>query len=221
MVFAIACEPDKIATMMDGLDSLPADQQAQLHADIAKLKATRQGIILGHNHLRATNKRIGERLKLTGMSISKGLDLEFEIVGAFPPGRYDTMAAFNRDYFVNALDAYPASHNGQKHPWAERNLSLMLLKVADSEAFDRVAAQIEQSPEFTNPAVRCETMASGHLLDAGTVPRLDLGNALAAGARLPGDDPAGDRQRHQHQRARAAAGNGRAEGARLPARTRS
>ena len=71
------------------------------------------------------------------------------------------MAAFNRDYFVNALDAYPGQHHGQKHPWAERNLSLMLLKVADSEAFARVAAQVEQSPEFTSPAVRCETMASG------------------------------------------------------------
>jgi putative ABC transport system permease protein len=98
---------------------------------------------------------------LTGISISAGLNLEFEIVGAFPAGRYDTMAAFNRDYFVNALDAYPAQHHGQKHPWAERNLSLMLLKVADSEAFARVAQQIEQSPEFTSPAVRCETMASG------------------------------------------------------------
>ncbi len=160
-VFAIACQAEKIETMMDGLDSLPADQQAQLHADVAKLKATRQGIILGNNHLRATNKRIGERFTLTGMSISKGLDLEFEIVGAFPPGRYDTMAAFNRDYFVNALDAYPAQHHGQKHPWAERNLSLMVLKVADSAAFARVAAQVEQSPEFSSPAVRCETMASG------------------------------------------------------------
>jgi putative ABC transport system permease protein len=161
MVFAIACEPEKIGTMMEGLDSLPADQQAQLHADIAKLKATRQGIILGQNHLRATNKRIGERLKLYGMSISKGLDLEFDIVGAFPAGRYDTMAAFNRDYFVNALDAYPAQHHGQKHPWADRNLSLMLLKVRDNDAFVRVASQIEKSPELSNPAVRCETMASG------------------------------------------------------------
>ena len=161
MVFAIACNPDKIESMMDGLNDLPPDQQAQLHADIAKLKATRQGIIVGQNHLRATNKRIGERFTATGISISKGLDLEFEIVGAFPPGRYDTMAAFNRDYFINALDAYPGQHHGQKHPWADRNLSLMLLKVADSEAFARVAAQIEQSPEFTSPAVRCETMASG------------------------------------------------------------
>jgi len=161
MIFAIACEPDKIETMMEGLSSLPDDQQKQLHADVAALKENRQGIILGRNHLRATNKRIGERLTLSGLSISKGIDLEFEIVGAFPAGRYDTMAAINRDYYVNAFDAYPAAHNGQKHPWAERNLSLMLLKVADSEAFNRVAAQIEQSPELTNPVVRCETMASG------------------------------------------------------------
>ncbi len=161
LVFAIACEPDKIGTMMEGLESLPADQEAELHANIAKLKANRQGIILGNNHLRNTNKRIGERLKLNGISISKGLDLEFEIVGSFPPGRYDTMAAFNRDYFINALDSYPQTHNGQKHPWSERNLSLMLLKVPDSAAFAKIASQIESSPEFTSPAVRCETMASG------------------------------------------------------------
>ncbi len=161
LVFAIACEPDKIGTMMEGLESLPADQEKELHENIAKLKANRQGIILGNNHLRNTNKRIGERLKLSGISISKGLDLEFEIVGSFPPGRYDTMAAFNRDYFINALDSYPQTHNGQKHPWSERNLSLMLLKVPDQAAFTKLATQIESSPEFTSPAVRCETMASG------------------------------------------------------------
>ena len=67
MVFAIACEPDKIGTMMEGLDYAAArSNRQQLQADIAKLKATRQGIILGNNHLRATNKRIGERFKLYG-----------------------------------------------------------------------------------------------------------------------------------------------------------
>ncbi len=161
MIFAIACEPDKIGTMMEGLESLPDDEQKQLFEDIAELKENRQGIILGQNHLRNTNKKIGERLKLTGVSISKGLDLEFEIVGAFPVGRYDTMAAFNRDYYVNAIDAYPATHHGQKHPWSERNLNLMVLKVADQEDFARVATQVENAPELSDPAVRCETMASG------------------------------------------------------------
>ncbi len=161
MVFCIACQPEKIETMMDGLNDLPPDQQAQLHEAVARLKENRRGIILGNNHLRATNKRIGEQLELTGFSISAGLDLEFEIVGAFPPGRYDTMAAFNRDYYVDSMDAYPGTHNGQKHPWSERNLTLVLLRVPNSEAFTRVASQLEQSPELSTPAVRCETMSSG------------------------------------------------------------
>lgn len=169
MIFAIACDPDKIAavkegkfaTMMDGLESLPDAQEDQVLADVAKLKDTPRGIIVGQNHLKTTNKRIGERFKLTGVSITKGLDLEFEIVAAFPPGRYDTMAAFNREYYNNELDAYPRTHNGQEHPLADRSLNLMVLKVADSAAFTRLASQIENSPELSNPAVRCETMASG------------------------------------------------------------
>ena len=161
MVFGIACEPEKLATMMDGLNDLPADQEARLHKNIAALKANRQGIILGNNHLTAMNKRIGERFTLTGIGNFKGLDLEFEIVGVFPPGRYDTLAAFNRDYYVNELDAYAVRNNGRKHPLAERSLNLMVLKVADSAAFARLAAQIESAPEFSNPAVKCETMASG------------------------------------------------------------
>ncbi len=168
-MFAIACEPDKIAsmkngkftTMMEGLDSLSADQQKQLLADVAKLKATPRGIIVGQNHLKITNKRIGERFKLTGFSMTKGLDLEFEIVGAFPPGRYDTLAAFDRQYLVNELDAYPRSHNGLKHPLADRSLNLVVLRVADSATFTRLASQLEKSPELSDPAVRCETMASG------------------------------------------------------------
>jgi putative ABC transport system permease protein len=172
IVFAIACEPEKINTMMEGLDSLPAAEKAQLNADVEKLGRTRQGIILGYNHLvrlkspketdeQAKKRLIGDRLTLYGMSISKGLEMEFEIIGVFPPGRYDTMAAFDRKYLVNALDEYPSKHNGQQHPWAERNLSLVVLKVPDSKAFERVAAQIENSPELTNPVLRCETMASG------------------------------------------------------------
>lgn len=172
MVFAIACEPDKIATMLDGLTDLPSDQQAELMASIERLKTTRQGIILGYNHAKAIGKPVGGRFKLTGLSITKGLDLEFEIVGVFPPGRYDTLGAMNRDYYIGSLDAYPGNHNGQKHPWADRNLSMMVLKVADSEAFNRVAAQIEQSPELSNPAVRCETMASG--ISAMMAPFRDL-----------------------------------------------
>jgi putative ABC transport system permease protein len=48
----------------------------------------------------------------------------------------------------------------------------MVLKLKDSKAFERVASQIENSPELVNPVVRCETMASG--LSAMLEPYRDL-----------------------------------------------
>jgi putative ABC transport system permease protein len=161
IVFAIACDPKKILTMMEGLDSLPPDQEVELRENVAKLGATRQGVILGRNHLKFNNKRVGDRMKLFGIGNFKGINLEFDIVGAFPPGRYDTLAAFNRDYFNNELDAYAARNQGRKHPLAERSLNIVLLKVPSTEAFNRVAAQIETSPLFTSPTVKCETFSSG------------------------------------------------------------
>jgi putative ABC transport system permease protein len=161
LIYAIASDPRKIPTMLDGLESLPPDQAEQLRKDVEKLAATRQGVIVGRNHLTALNKRIGDRFKLFGISTYMGIDLEFEIVGAFPPGRYDGLAAFNSDYYLNELDAYARRNNGRKHPLAEHSLNLVWLKLADTDAFNRVAEQIESSPSFNSPAVKCETAASG------------------------------------------------------------
>jgi putative ABC transport system permease protein len=173
IVFAIACEPDKLATMMDGLESLSPKETAVLKQGIERLKANRQGIILGYNHLaninrmigdvRDTNveKLIGKRFKLYGIGGYKGLDLEFDIEGVFPAGRYDNLGAFNREYFINALDQYPVTHAGRKHLMADRNLNLVWIKVPDVQAFNRVNAQIEGSPFYRDPAVKCETASSG------------------------------------------------------------
>jgi putative ABC transport system permease protein len=161
LMYGIASDPRKILTMLDGLESLPPDQEAQLRKDVERLAATRQGAIVGRNHLVSLNKRVGDRFKLFGISSYTGIDLDFEIVGVFPPGRYDGLAAFNSDYYINELDSYARKHNGRKHPLAERSLNLVWLKLADTDAFNRVAEQIESSPSFNAPAVKCETAASG------------------------------------------------------------
>jgi putative ABC transport system permease protein len=104
---------------------------------------------------------VGERLTVSGIGEFKGLDLEFQIVGSFPAGRYDQMGAINRDYLNNELDSYPLKHNGRKHLLADRSLNLMWLKVPDTETFNRLTAQIDSSPYFRLPAVKCETASSG------------------------------------------------------------
>ena len=90
-LFAFAMDPRKLQTMMDDLDKLPPDQAAELEAAIQKMEQNRQGLIVGKERLALLNKRVGERITLYGLNY-RGIDLELEIVGVFPPGRYDKSA---------------------------------------------------------------------------------------------------------------------------------
>ena len=160
LLFAFAMDPTKLTSMMDELDSLPADQAAQLEEGIAKMKAQRNAIIVGQERLKAINKRVGERFTLTGMNY-KDIELEFEIVDTFPQGRYDNSAVMNREYLNEALDSYPRTHGGQPHPLAEKSLNLVWIRVPDSEAFSKISGQILDAPFYGAPAVKVETASSG------------------------------------------------------------
>jgi putative ABC transport system permease protein len=162
MLFAFAMEPDKVGSMLDELElkNLPADKAESLRASIACLKEHRNGIIVGREKLAQIHKRVGDRFTLTSMNY-KDIDLEFEVVGVFPDGRYDKSAVMNCAYLNAALDAYPRSHAGQKHPLADKTLNLVWLRVPDVLAFNTVQEQISRSPFYTSPAVKCETASSG------------------------------------------------------------
>jgi putative ABC transport system permease protein len=161
-VFAVAMDPAKVTTMMEGLeaDSLSAAERQQVDALVAAIQKNPQGLVVGRDILKALNKRVGERIKVFGLSTFKGLDFEFEILGVFPLGRYDNMSVMHRDYMNNVLDDYPKKNNGRNHPWADRRVSLVWLKVADTGDFTQVAKQIEGSPQLRMPYVKCETASS-------------------------------------------------------------
>ena len=160
IVFAIACDPDKICTMLDDLDETPPEQLRELRAGCETLKSKRNGLLIGRTRLAAIHKRVGDRVTIYSMNY-KGIDLEFEIVGLFPPGRYDNTAAMHRDYLNGALDAYARKPPGRPHPMADRAMNLVWLRVKDMDDFRRIAAQIMNSPEYKVPAVKCETASSG------------------------------------------------------------
>ncbi len=160
-LFAFAMDPNKLRTMMDDLDRLPADQGAELDAAIAKMNANRQAAIFGRDWLKILGKRVGDRFTLYGRNY-RGIELEIEVVGTFPPGgRYDKTIVIHRDYLNNAIDAWPRDHGGQKHPLAEKRLNLVWLKVPDTTAYSRMADQIQSSPFYSTPSVKCETASSG------------------------------------------------------------
>ncbi len=160
LVFAFAMEPKKLATMMDDLDNLPADLARELQENIRKMESNRQALLVGPKKLAQIHKQVGQRIKLYSINYRE-INLEFEIVGLLPPGRYKETAVMNRDYLNAALDNYPRTHAGKKHPMAAKSLNLVWLRVPDREQFSRVADQIANSPLYGDPAVKCETASSG------------------------------------------------------------
>jgi putative ABC transport system permease protein len=161
-LFAIGTRPDAIMTMMEELDEMEAGpERDRMLALCDQLNSKKQGIIVGVDRLKTLNKRVGERIVIHGL-IYKGLNLEFEIVGVFPEklARYAQSAVFNRDYLYDSLDAWPRTHGGQPHPLAQKNMNLMWLRVSGNEAFEQVSRQIENSPLYTSPAVKTQTLSS-------------------------------------------------------------
>jgi putative ABC transport system permease protein len=159
LVFAIAMDPNKIATMMDDLEDLTGAEKAELERLIGETIKNRQALVIGADRLKAINKRVGERIRLYGLNF-KDIDLEFDIVGVFPLPRYSQSAAFNEEYLKAALEDYQRKHNGLAHPLAQKSLNLMWLRVPDQASFNKLSDQIMTSPLFSLPAVKVESQSN-------------------------------------------------------------
>jgi putative ABC transport system permease protein len=149
----------KYTSMMDGMDELTEQEIDRLDQACREMEKDKRKVVIGRERLQAMNKRLGERFTLTCINYP-GIDLEVEVIGAFPEGRYSQSALMNRLYILDAMDDYKRK-NGKPHPMADRTLNLVWLRVPDTEAFRRVADQIATSPEFLTPAVKTETASSG------------------------------------------------------------
>jgi putative ABC transport system permease protein len=141
----------KVPGMVDDLD--PVDGEL-----IDELERKRNGCLLGQRRLKAINKKVGERFRLTGFEYS-GINLEFEIIGVLPPGRWDDAGFMNKEYLNLAIDAYKGADGG-KHPLDQRRLNMVWLQVGAREDFDKVVEQINNSSQFDERPVKCETFAS-------------------------------------------------------------
>lgn len=154
IVFFFVMDPRKLPTMMDDLE----------HIDMSYVEAMTkkpEACILGKDRMKLLNKRIGDRITVTPFGAYKDLPLEFEIVGTFPDlPRYNQGGVMNRDYLQNAMDAYAAKEK-KKHPAAEKTLNLVWLRVPDTKSFSKLTNQVMSSPNFSTPAVKCETASSG------------------------------------------------------------
>jgi putative ABC transport system permease protein len=158
-IFAFCMEPKKLLTMMDELDSLQPAPRAELDKAIKAMEGNRQGIIVGQKRLAALEKKVGDRIKVFGTNY-RDIELECEIVGTFPAGRYDNNTCINRDYLNASLEAYQTKMK-KPHPLANKTMNLVWVKVPNKDTFAKVSTQIDKSPMFTTPPVKIETASSG------------------------------------------------------------
>src|SRR5262249_27826305 len=115
---------------------------------------------LGTSRLKVLHRSVGDRFRLYSYDF-KGLDLEFEIVGEMPRGRYNDSGIMNEKYFHQALDNY-FRETGKRHPQEEYPISYIWLRVRDRETFERVAKTIRTASVFSDRPVKCQTAAAAY-----------------------------------------------------------
>jgi putative ABC transport system permease protein len=138
--------------MIDDLD--PVDKEL-----VDQLVRTTNGCLLGRKRLQTLSKKVGEHFKVSG-SQPAGVDLDFEIVGVLPPGRWDENGFMNARYLNAAIDTFCRDHPASKPVLDQRRIDMFWLEVGTKEDFPQVVGQINTSPQFTAPPVKCETFAS-------------------------------------------------------------
>jgi putative ABC transport system permease protein len=160
ILFFFVTDPDSIIPMMDEMSDLDPKL-------IEALKAKPQGCLLGVDKLKAVNKQVGERFSLKSINY-KGIDLEFEVVGVLPDGRYNASAIMRMDYFNQSFDKYKREHNGQAHPLAHKRLNLIWIRVGDRDMFDKIGNVIQEAKVFNDYPVKVETASAliGSFLEA-------------------------------------------------------
>ena len=134
LVFFFVMQPKHIRPMMEDLDKLDPEL-------IEKMESNPIGCLLGKERMQNINKKVGERFKLTSLNY-KGVDLEFEIVGELPEGRYNQSGIMNASYFNKELDNY-ARVNRAKHPLDNKRLNLVWIRVRDMATFNQLGDLIE------------------------------------------------------------------------------
>ena len=161
IVFFFAMDPKKFLTMMDGIDEFTPAEVEQLKKWADEMVKDKHKVLIGVDRLKAMNKKVGEHFTVNSINY-KDINLDVEILGALPAGRYGQSAVMNFQYLNDALfEDYPRTHKGDKHPLADKTLNLVWLRVPDTKTYEKVADQVERAYADSTPSVKCETASSG------------------------------------------------------------
>lgn len=179
IVFFFVMEPEKVlakrgdtytSMMVESSDEFSKQDMADILEGIQRMEKNKQGILIGPERLamlvgktKLTKQElralIGHRFKVTSFNY-RGIDLECEVVGILPGGRFAQAGVMHRDYLLQAMDDYQRK-NGKPHELADKCLNLVWLRFPDKQSFERAAAIVNDTSRFSSPPLKMETAASG------------------------------------------------------------
>jgi putative ABC transport system permease protein len=163
-MFLFALDPEAIRNEMlseYGLnrEELGEEQWAELVRVIDLVQQDKRNIVVGQDRLMALNKKVGDEIRLYGLS-HRDIDFDFKIVGAFPPGgRLGGAGAMRYDYLISKMDDYKV-RTGKDHPVADRSLNLIWVRMPNKEAYQHLASIVNDPGTFNSPAVKMETFSA-------------------------------------------------------------
>lgn len=153
-LFMFAMEPNKIMTMMDGLDDLTGDEQAMLEKGVEAMKLNPQAIVVSSSRLKKMNLKVGQRVKMYGLNYPNS-EATFDIIGTLPDGKYEGVGFMNKAYLDDLLKTKPPDYVMQ-----DKALNLIWVKLPNRKAFNTLQRLIGKD-QFNKPPVKMETASSG------------------------------------------------------------
>lgn len=160
-LFMFCMEPQKINTMMDGLDDLTGDEKAQLDAGIAAMLENDRRIVVSKTRLKKMNLEVGQKVTLYGLNYPD-MKFEFEIIGSLPDGKYEGIGFMNKAYLERLLRDKPDTY-----VMKDKAINLIWVKLPNKDAFQLLNGIVDppldsKEPRlFTSPPIKLETASSG------------------------------------------------------------
>jgi putative ABC transport system permease protein len=163
IAFFFALEPDKVMTMMDGLDDLTGEERELMEKGCVAMAANPRAVVLSKTRMKALNVQVGQKIKIACLNYA-GITFDFDIIGELPEGKYEGVAFMNKAYLTKALDAYQrdkdANPGGQPHPMQEKCVNLIWVRLPTKASFEQLSAVVNEGRFGTVP-IKLETASSG------------------------------------------------------------
>ena len=162
-IFMFCVDPKKITTMIDGLERKDFDdvkEFEELERLTKLLDEDYRRIIMSRSRLEKMNLRVGQKIKVTS-TFYKDILFEFEIIGLMPDGHFEGVSFCSRTYLDKQISSYANSHNGERHPLADKCVNLIWVRVPTRASYEQLAGAVNDPKNFSNPAVKMETASAG------------------------------------------------------------